>query len=99
MGTLLTVLPPTVNRTELGSQELCDDLFLRYRIDLPDLPPHCYVCDTTFPIYHVLDFKKGGLIITCHNNLRDGVANLSGKAFTPSHVRHDPLIHPGRTVW
>ena len=33
-----------------------------------------------------------------HNELRDGVADLAGKAFTPSHVRNDPLIFTGRAV-
>ena len=30
-----------------------------------------------------------------HNELYDGVADLSGKTFTPSHVRKDPLIYSG----
>ena len=30
-----------------------------------------------------------------HNEIRDGVADLAGKAFTPSHVRDDPLIYSG----
>ena len=33
-----------------------------------------------------------------HNELHDGVADLAGKAFTPSHVRDDPLIYSGRAV-
>ena len=33
-----------------------------------------------------------------HNELRDGVADLSGKAFTPSHVHDDPLIYQGCAV-
>ena len=31
----------------------------------------------------------------CHNELCDRVADLSDKAFTPSHVRNDPLIYQG----
>ena len=30
-----------------------------------------------------------------HNELRDGVADLDGKAFTPSHVLNDSLIYQG----
>ena len=30
-----------------------------------------------------------------HNELRDRVKNLPGKAFTPSHVRNDPHIFTG----
>ena len=33
-----------------------------------------------------------------HNNLRDRVVDLSRKAFTPSHVRDDPLIFVGCAV-
>ena len=30
-----------------------------------------------------------------HNKLRDRVADLAGKAFTPSHMRNNPLIFAG----
>ena len=33
-----------------------------------------------------------------HNELHDGVAELTGKAFTPSHVRNYPLIFSGRVM-
>ena len=33
-----------------------------------------------------------------HNELRDGVADLAVKAFTPSHVSDYPLIYSGRAV-
>ena len=33
-----------------------------------------------------------------HNEFRDGVADLAGKAFTPSHVRYTPLIFAGRAM-
>ena len=35
-GTLLTVLPYTVNRTDMGDQERCNTQLLCYIIDLPD---------------------------------------------------------------
>ena len=86
-GAWLTVLPYTVNDTELGDQEWRDDLFLRYGLEPPDLPTHCDGCEARFTISHVLDYKKGGLVTARHNELRDGVAELAGKAFTPAHVR------------
>ena len=94
----LTVLPSTVNGTELGDQEWYDALFLRYGLDPPDLPTYCDGCQAKFSISHALDCKKGGLVTARHNELRDGVADLSGKAFTPSHVRDDPLIYSVRAV-
>ena len=44
-GAWLTVLPSTVNGTELGAQERRDELFLRYGLDPPDLPTHCDGCE------------------------------------------------------
>ena len=94
-GAWLTVLPSTVNGTELGAQEWRDALFLRYGLDPPDLPTDCDGCEARFTISHTLDCKKGGLVTARQNDLRDGVADLTGKAFTPSHVRDDPLIYSG----
>ena len=37
--------------------------------------------------------------MTRHNKLRNGVTNLSGKAFNPSYVRNSSLIYPGHAVW
>ena len=45
-----------------------------------------------------LNCKKGGLVTARHNNLRDGVSDLAGKSFTPSHMRDNPLIYAGRAV-
>ena len=50
-------------------------------------------------ICHALDCKKSGLITNCHNELHDGVSDLTGRAFTPSHVRDDLCIHPCSNVW
>ena len=90
--------PPTGNGAELGAQEWRDALFLWYGLDPPDLPTYCDNYKTKFTICHALDCNRGGLVMVHHNEIRDGVADLSGKAFTPSHVRNDPLIFVGRGV-
>ena len=82
-GAWLLVISSTINGTELGLQELIDYIFLCYGIDPPDLPSHCDDCGLAFSICHALDCKKGGLITTRHNKIRDGVADLSGKASPP----------------
>ena len=97
-GAWLTVLPSTVNGIELGAQEWRDALFLRYGLDPLELPSHCDGCDAKFSISHALDCKKGGLVTARHNELCEGVADLAGKAFTPAHVRDDPLIYSGRVM-
>ena len=73
-------------------QEWCDAFFLRYGLDPPYLPTYCDGCNAKFTICHALDFNRGSLVTTRHNELLYGVADLAGKAFTPSHVRDDPLI-------
>ena len=45
-----------------------------------------------------LTVSGGGLVIARHNELRDRVADLAGKSFTPSRVRNDPLIFAGCAV-
>ena len=93
------MLPSTANGTELGAQEWRDSLFQRYDINSLDLPSHCDGCGTAFTICHALDFKKVSLITASHNKLRNGVADLAGKAFTPVHMRDNPKIFTGRVVW
>ena len=90
--------PSTVNGTELGAQDWQDAAFLRYGLDPPDLPKYFDGCNARFSICHVLNCKRGGLVTARHNELCDGVADLAGKAFTPSHVRNDPLIYQGCAV-
>ena len=94
----LTVLPSTVNGTELGGQEWRDAHFLRYVLEPPDLPKYCDRCQAQFSISHALDCKKGGFVTARHNKLRDRVTYLAGKAFTRSHVCYNPLIYSGRAV-
>ena len=91
-GPWIMVLLYTVNGTELGPQEWRDALFLRYGLEPPELTKYCDGCQALFLISHALDCKKGGLVTARHNEFRDRVEDLAGKAFTPSHVRDDPLI-------
>ena len=97
-GAWLSMLPSTVNRTEMGDQDWRYVLFICYGIYPLYLSPHCDGCNVKFSICCALYCKKGGFIITCHNKLFVGVANLEGKAFTPLHVCDNPLIHPGHAV-
>ena len=96
-GVWLTVLISTANIMDLGYQEWSYFLFLRYYIDPMDLPHHCDGCNAK--ILSNMPCKKGDLVKTHPNVLLDGVSDLEGKAFTPSHKGDNPLIHPGRAVW
>ena len=98
MGVWLSVLPSTVNGTELGYHEWRDSLFLRYVIEPLDLQEHCGGCGGGFSICHSLHCKKECLITGSHNKLRDGVADLAIKAFILTHVRDNPKIYTSRAV-
>jgi hypothetical protein len=63
-----------------------------------NFPHKCNGCDAPFTLQHALGCKKGGLIIFRHNEVRDELAHLATKAFTPSAVRDEPLIRSGRVV-
>ena len=91
-GAWMKVQSSTVNGTELGAQEWRDALFLRYGLEPPDLLTYCDGCNAKLTICHALDCNRGGLVTERHNEIRDKVADLAGKAFATSHVRDDPLI-------
>ena len=97
-GACLKVQLFTVNGTELGGQEWRDSLFLIYGLETLYFPHYCDGCNATFSIYPDLDCNWCGLVTARHNALCDGVADLSSKDFTPSHVRNDPLIFAGCAV-
>ena len=97
-GARLLLIPSTINGTKLWVQESRDCLFLYYGIDPPEFPDHCDGCEAEFSICHALNCKEGGLIKACHNDLRDGVADLASKALTPMYVRDDPKTNLGCTV-
>ena len=86
-GVWLTVQLSTMNVTDMGAQEWCDALFLRYGLKPPDLLNYCDGCNAKLSICHALNCKRGGLVTVRHNELRDRVADLDCKAFTLSYVK------------
>ena len=97
-GGWLSVPSSVINGKDLGVQEWKDALFLRYGIKPPNLPKHCNGCGMPFEICHALDCKNESLIMARHNNLCDGVADLSRKAFTPTHVCDNPKVYTACAV-
>ena len=94
----LSVPLSTANDKDLGGQEWCNFLFLRYIIKSPDIPPNYNGFGTTFSIYHSLGCRKDGLVTTCHRKICYRVSELSVKVFTSLYARYNPLINPGRAV-
>ncbi len=70
-GAWLSVLPSTVNGTELSAKEFRDALTMRYGERPSNFPTHCDGCDAHFTLQHALACKKGGLVIFRHNEVRD----------------------------
>jgi hypothetical protein len=95
-GRWLSVLPSTVNGTELSAQELRDNVLLRYARSPPDLLSQCDGCNAVFSIRQALECKKGSLVIIRHNEIPDELVDLASKAFSPSAVCDEPEIHSCR---
>lgn len=93
-GQWLSVMPSTVNGTELSPQEFRDNLLLRYGRSPGDLQETCDGCNKSFSVQHALDCKKGGLITQRHNEIAGELMDWAKKATTPTAVRDEPLIHP-----
>ena len=97
----LFCLPQSVGRNSASAREFGDALSMMcYKEAPPNFPARCSDgCDTSFILQHALASKKGGLVIFCHNEIRDELVNLvAGKAFTRSTVRDEPLIKPSHVT-
>jgi hypothetical protein len=66
---------------------------MRYAETPHNFPDKCDGWDAHFSLQHALRCKKGGLVIFRHDEIRDELVNLASRAFTPSAVRDEPLIH------
>ncbi len=93
-GQWLSVVPSTVNGTELSAEEFRDSLLLRYALTPSNLPAQCDGCGQSFSVRHALECKTGGLVISRHNEIRDELCDLAGRALFPSAVRDEPKIYP-----
>eukprot|EP00978_Attheya_sp_CCMP212_P023880 scaffold74078_cov59-Attheya_sp.AAC.2 len=95
-GRWLTVLPNVMNVSILSNLEFRDGLCLRYAMMLQNLPTHCDGYNFKCNIDHgALNCKKGGLVIACHNELKDELGFLATLATLPNAVRNKPFIFPG----
>ena len=62
---------------DLSAQEFRDALALRYKKTLTRMPRCCDGCGGEFSIEHALDCRYGGLIVHCHNEVRDAIGDLA----------------------
>jgi len=94
-GAFLTLRPSRRDGTELERDEFRDAILLRMGLVPKNLPRMCDGCGATFTVEHALTCKKGGLIVTRHNDCRDEYADLASKATTASRVTTEPMIYYG----
>ena len=66
----------------------CSDTQEHQRTFLPNVVD----VDKKFSVCHA-EWKKGGLVISRHNEVRDELGDLAAKAFITSAVRDEPRIH------
>jgi hypothetical protein len=98
-GAWISVQPSTVNGTELSAKEFRDATHLRYGQVPPNFPITCDSCScNNFSVQHALSCKVGGLVISRHDEIKDELGQLAGKALKPSAIRDEPLINNGRKV-
>jgi hypothetical protein len=97
-GPWLSVMPSTLNGTELSTQEFRDALLLRYARTPGDLPSHCDGCGAKFCVRHALECKVGGLVTLRHNEINEELCDLASKALAPSAVRVEPMIQNRRAA-
>jgi hypothetical protein len=71
------------NGMELSAQAFRDALLLRYDRCPPYLPIQCGGYQQKFSVCHALEYKRGGLVISRHNEIRDELNDLSSKALSP----------------
>ena len=63
---------------------------LRYKKPLTWMPSSCDGCGGEFSIGHALDCRYGGLIVHCHNDIRDAIGDLA--SLVRGNVVHGPVI-------
>ena len=87
----LSTLPIKEHGFYLEKRAFWDALYLRFNIQLPNLPSKC-VCGKLFTIDHALSCPKGGFISIRHNEIRDFTASLLSDCHRDVHV--EPTLTP-----
>ena len=87
----LFVIPLECHHFNLTSQEFQDALALQYRKPLLNLPHYCDGCGATFSVEHTLDYRVGGLVFQCHNEVWDPIGNLSSLVW--KQVQKEPIVN------
>ena len=82
----MSVHGTTVSGIVLSATELRDFLCARYNVSPLNLQSYCNGCGTSFGVTHTLSYSTGGLVIACHNKIRDKLFYIYRRAFNSSSV-------------
>ena len=67
---------PVESNHYLSAQEFQDALAIRYCKPLLNLPPMCDGCGAPSSLNHFLICRRSGLVVQCHNEIRDAIGDL-----------------------
>lgn len=95
-GIWLSVLPQTLNGTDLSRDEFRDSVRIRLGLPVLALPTTCDGCGKPFSLAHSQVCKNGGLVTMRHDDLKMEIMSLCAQAFSPGAVRDEPKINTYR---
>ena len=72
----ISVTPVESNHFDLSAQEFQDALAIRYCKPMLNLPPTYDGCGAPSSLNHFLICRRSGLVVQCHNEIRDAIGDL-----------------------
>ena len=95
---MASVMPESLNGTDLTEDEVCDSLRLSFGFHPSYLPDKCGGCGTAFTVEHGLSCHQGGLILLRHDDVARVWNHLCSQVTHPSAVSDEPRTHIGRAA-
>ena len=97
-GIWLSVHPSRLNGNDLSTEEMRDNLRLRYNLAPLDMPQRCDSCGMKMTVEHALKCKVGGLVHARHDDVADEFRHLCGCALSFGKVEREPRIYSSATT-
>ena len=97
-GIWLSAMPNRWNGTEIPAEQFFDNVRLRINKKPLFMPDKCDGCGARMDVEHALSCKVGGLVHIRHDDVANEWGHLSGLAFSPSCVSHEPRINMSETA-
>jgi hypothetical protein len=91
-------MPNRWNGTEIPAEQFFDNVRLRINKKPLFMPDKCDGCGARMDVEHALSCKVGGLVHIRHDDVANEWGHLSGLAFSPSCVSHEPRINMSETA-